>query len=38
MLSHDDRWLRFKAAQGIRKYGTNERILAADLTGTTPFN
>ncbi len=31
MLSDDDRWLRFKAAQGIRKYGTNAKPALTDI-------
>ena len=31
MLSDDDRWLRFKAAQGIRKYGASAKPVLTDI-------
>jgi hypothetical protein len=31
MLAHEDRWLRFKAAQGIRRYGAHAKPFVKDI-------
>ena len=31
LLQHDDRWLRFKAAEGLKKFGEGARPVLADM-------